>query len=298
MPNKFRNIIEESINFTDSKVKESYSDYRINAIRANWDHCRFPLYFYHIVVFSVEYFKNEFKDTENVVWGIGALALLAFYHFLWFYVMKSTFLTKYGGIILLLVYNVYMTEIVVQNGEYKIYAGFPAMIAIEFYYAIHHVSDIWLFPLTTFVGHSYCLIRFYTCLDDVSEIFIPCMYAPVIMQCFTCYTFNMHRKKDFLCMFTQKATIDKFYNLLNAFPERIVITQTKWLQSEQGTTSIRLICSTLHRCQNMLHEWRGHHPDASTEWPRSPWNHLRRVSCFLWLCSKNGRRHPDCRLNI
>ena len=38
-----------------------------------------------------------------------------------------------------------MTEIVVQNGEYKIYAGFPAMIAIEFYYAIHHVGDIMLF---------------------------------------------------------------------------------------------------------------------------------------------------------
>jgi hypothetical protein len=120
-----------------------------------------------------------------------------------------------------------MVEIVVQSGEYKIYGGFTAMIAFEFYYAIHHVGDIMLFPLASFVGHSYCLIRFYTCLDDVNDIVIPCMYVPVIVQCFTCYTLNMHRKKDFLCMFTQKVTIDKFYSLLNAFPERIVITQTK-----------------------------------------------------------------------
>jgi len=246
----------------------------------------------------MEYFNNEFRTIENMVCGIGSLVLLSFYQILKYFVMKTNFGAKYGGVVYIFLISVYMTEIVVQNGEYRLYEGFTAMIAFEFYYAIHHVSDIWLFPLASFIGHNYCLIRFYTCLDDINEVIIPCMYVPVVIQCFTCYTLSMHRKKDFLFMYSQKATIDKFYGLLNAFPERIVITQTKWLQSEQGTTPIQLVCSSLHRRQDMLHEWRGHHSDASREQPRSSWNHLRCVSCFLWLCSKNGRRHLDCQLNI
>jgi len=95
--------------------------------------------------------------------------------------------------------SVYMTEIVVQTGTYKIYEGMLAMIAVEFYISINVVVDVWMFPVISFLGHTYCLIRFVTNLDDIPDVLIAGLYCPVIIQVFTSYNLSFHIKslKDF-----------------------------------------------------------------------------------------------------
>ena len=38
-----RDIVNEQLSFKDSKVKEAYSEYRINTIRMNWEHSSIPI---------------------------------------------------------------------------------------------------------------------------------------------------------------------------------------------------------------------------------------------------------------
>jgi len=249
--------INANVDFSDKKIKDAFLHFHAKVVRANWYYCKPLIWCLWVVIFLVEYFKNEFKEVENVISGLGSLALLAFYWIMSLLVNKSMFLTKYAGLFLIFIFNVYMTEIIVQSGAYRIYEGYLAMIAFEFYIAIHLVIDVWYFPLTTFLGHTYLIIRFYTWLEDFTDVIIPSLYVPVIMQIFTWYTFNMHKKNDFLWMYTQSTTIDKFYKLLESFPERIVITQTKSDTPDEGRSFLLWVILTLllHRCQNLIQQW-------------------------------------------
>jgi hypothetical protein len=99
------------------------------------------------------------------------------------------------------------------------------MVALEYYISTNLAVDIWLFPIVTFVGHSYCFIKFHIYFDDVPSILIPGMYVPVIVQIFTSYTLNLHAKRDFLLVHSQNKTIQRFNKFFESIPERIVITQ-------------------------------------------------------------------------
>jgi hypothetical protein len=162
---------------------------------------------------------------ESYVSGWGAMVLLIECQLLYFAKNLHYNVLRYAGLVTMFSINVYMTEIVVKNGTYKIYEGYLTMIALEFYISTNLVLDIWLFPIVTFLGHSYCIINFHLYLSNIPPILIPCLYVPVVVQAFKSYTFNMQTKKEFILFYSQNTTIERFYKLFESIPERIVITQ-------------------------------------------------------------------------
>lgn len=117
-----------------------------------------------------------------------------------------------------------MTEIVVQNGHYKFYEGYMTFIAIEFFLTYNLVVDIWLCPIAMFVAHTYLLVRF-KMYFDTPDVLIPGLYCPLVFHILTWYLINIHLKKDFLLVQMQQNLIERFFHLLQAFPERIVISK-------------------------------------------------------------------------
>jgi hypothetical protein len=86
--------------------------------------------------------------------------------------------------------------------------------------------NVKLFPLATFIGRSYSIVRFFTSLHDIPLTVIPTVFIPILIQAFISYNLDMHLKKDFLLIHSQDTVIEKFFKLLKAFPERIVITKS------------------------------------------------------------------------
>ena len=182
----------------------------------------------------MEAFINKFETTENFVSGIGSLILFLIAQILYSARNVHSSIPRYSALVLQFLMSVYMTEIVVQTGTYKIYEGMLIMIAIEFYISVNVVVDIWVCPIVSFIGHTYCLIRFNACLEEVSDCLVPGLFCPVFIQAFTSYSLSIHAKSDFLLIYSQSTTIERFYKLLKAFPDRIVITQSNDKNDDNG----------------------------------------------------------------
>jgi hypothetical protein len=71
-------------------------------------------------------------------------------------------------------------------------------------------------------------------LEEVSDWLVPGLFCPVFIQAFTSYSLSIHAKSDFLLIYSQSTTIERFYKLLKAFPDRIVITQSNDKNDDNG----------------------------------------------------------------
>jgi len=226
--------IYKNVDFSDPKINKDFTEYKLETVRRNWVYFKFTMQWLWTFIFFIEAIANRFNTVENLASGLGALMLFWVAQILHLLRNKHRYIARFSGFVIQFLMSVYMTEIVVQTGTYKIYEGMLAMIAVEFYISINVVVDVWMFPVISFLGHTYCLIRFVTNLDDIPDVLIAGLYCPVIIQVFTSYNLSFHIKSDFLLMYSQNTAIERFYKLLKAFPDRIVITQSNDKNDDNG----------------------------------------------------------------
>lgn len=242
---------------TGKKVKKAFLEFRVDKVIQNWAHCRPYLSTLWGALFLIESLENRFETNESLIRGIGGLFLFSYYNLVNYIIKRNVPMARVGTFLLIIFVNIHMTEVAVLNVEYKIYEGFMIMIAVEFYISMYLVVNIWLFPVATLIGHSYCAVRYMQVYGVVPKTLFPSLYVPIAIQVFSCYTFDTHTKRDFLCMYTQSDTIEKFYKLLKSFPERIAITRTKSHTDRQGKWRTKSC-----RSENMIHQRWCNHPNA------------------------------------
>lgn len=215
------------VSFDDPKVEENFLEFRIQQVRANWKIWSKIQMAVWGVACGVIWYTRDMSLIENKFEVIGSVLHIAAYQISEAYFYKDKSYTRFMGIFLMWWFVVYMTEATALSGEYKVYEGLLVMISIEYCFTVTVVVDIWLCPIILFVCHTYTALRFWITLDGIPDVLLPALYLPLLYLTFTCYIINSHIKKDFLLREVQKNLIDRFYHILQAFPERIVISKVK-----------------------------------------------------------------------
>lgn len=132
---------------------------------------------------------------------------------------------RFAGMMYVICCWIYMTEVNVNAGGDHLYEGFLYIIAVEISACVLLVIDMWLFSILICIVHAYMLTRLSMGLPSLNDVAIPGILTPLIYMLLVAYIWNSHNKRDFLLREIQLSLFQRIYNLLKAFPERIIISK-------------------------------------------------------------------------
>ena len=208
------------------EINEDYVDFRSKTALKNWKTLWWPIFIFYWFVIFIEGGINRFETTENFISGVGGLLIGILFNLLYFLQKHHLISTRIAGPFMWIATVAWMSEVVVQNGEYKVYEGYLTMIAWFFLYTIHVVVDVWIMPFIMLLSHSFALYRFHSCLSYVPTISIPCFLVPIFPFLLWWYKCNLSIKNEYMYMKAKESTIKKLHLLLKAFPERIIVSKS------------------------------------------------------------------------
>ncbi|CAI2383067.1 unnamed protein product [Moneuplotes crassus] len=236
------------------KRKQRYINFRKERIRGNWKFLNYYIGIVHSMAFIIEGGLNEFKTMEHFTSGVGALVVFAIV--LGFYILQkyTQSYSRIAGPVIFISFCVWMCEIVVQNGEYKIYEGCLVLISLYYLITISIVVDLAIMPFIMIGCQVYTLLRFFTCLEDVPQIAVSCYVAPIVPFTIFCIKLNDFSWKEFLFIESKEKVIKNLHKLLKAFPERIAVTKRAKAKTTLSFTNDPTIEALLNHNTTKLRE--------------------------------------------